>query len=366
MRRFLQSITLRAVPPRRKLAPGVFPAFFCRIVRSTYVALLKLPHRGAPAGSSDRPLTNLTNAPGKPPLRSFRAQRRSRICLALLCAGLLPCTLYATKVYKADGTVFEDVKDLQEKGDYYLFTVDSQQRSINKYRIRKIVNDQGETIYKKRVLTAEQYTTNEGNSGYVFYHNGEQTGKGHWNEEGVFVVSEGELPSGTYKLFYDTGAIKSELSVKNGTLHGVCKNYFESGQLKRKAEFDQGKEEGTSRLYYKSGELKGVSHYENGLKNGKTRLFFPSGEVKAVFQYKDGRMHGVQKMYFPSGQLKTRVQYKIGSKHGPIKQYYRDGTLQMEGNFVDEKLDGKAKFYNRRGELVKTKSFKKGRVISSD
>ena len=264
-------------------------------------------------------------------------------------------------VYRTDGTVYKDVSNLQDADDYLLFDKDGKSYSMPKYKVQKIVDENGKVVYEKQdlIVTIAPDETNE----YIFKRNGVEVGRGRWLDSGKFEVTEGDIPDGVYKLFHDSGELKRTFSISDGSLNGICKVFYRSGKTEREGFYKNGKEDGKSKLYYPEGELKGFSFYRNGEKDGQTKLFYKSGKIKASLRFKAGVPDGEQIMYYENGKPSSKVVYDDGQKNGPVTFYYESGKLKLQGKYVNDALDGVVTTYYESGRVKKRETFNNGRVL---
>ena len=66
------------------------------------------------------------------------------------------------------------------------------------------------------------------------------------------------------KIYYESGALKSESNIENGKLEGLMKSYYESGATKTEWNHKNGKLEGLAKYYSESGLLIKRENYKNG------------------------------------------------------------------------------------------------------
>jgi hypothetical protein len=102
--------------------------------------------------------------------------------------------------------------------------------------------------------------------------------------------------------YYRDGSIKSEVPLKNDTIHGVVKNYYPSGKLQ-------------SRVYYSVGE------------KTKSLWYYETGEVYRETPYKKGKIHSIQKYYYRDKTLQAEVPYENGEPVEGTREYTTSGTL---------------------------------------
>lgn len=110
--------------------------------------------------------------------------------------------------------------------------------------------------------------------------------------------------TGRYVIYYNNGAVKEELNIKEGRLNGEDTKYFENG---KKME---------------------VGHYENNLKYGLWARYNPAGTLTAEASYsKNGRKDGTWMVYNDAGAKLFKMEYKDGEKTGTWMQWDESGNL---------------------------------------
>jgi len=285
------------------------------------------------------------------------------ILMTLLFTFVLSNQTEAFTLYFKDGTVIQNVSDIKKVGDLFLYKIAGKNKSVFAHKVSKILDDNGNIYYEPSYLFYVRYWNPSINEyTYSFKKNNKIIATGHWDENDHFIMN-GLAQDGIYNEYYDSGVLRSTLSVSNNNLNGVCKFYYETGILRREGTFVNGKEEGTSKLYNNTGNIEGVSEYKNGKKNGITKLFYKSGNIKAILQYKDGKVKGIQKTFYKSGQKQTIVNFSNGVRNGPIEEYYESGKLMMKGVSVDDNLNGQVIQYYESGRIKSSKLFDNGKLV---
>ena len=264
-------------------------------------------------------------------------------------------------IIRTDGKVYKNIYNLQNSDNFVLFDMNGKSYSQPKHMIQRITDSNGKVIYEKQDLkvTINSNKTSE----YIFSRNGVDVGCGKWLDAGKFLVTKGNIPSGLYKLFHDSGELKRTFAIKEGSLDGICKAFYRSGKAERAGFFKNGKEQGKSTLYYPTGKLKGFSYYKNGIKSGPTKLFYESGKLKAALNFKDGRPYGEQIMYYDNEKPASKVVYDENGKNGSVTFYYESGKIKLQGKYVNDVLDGIVTTFYESGRVKKRETFINGRVL---
>nr|MBX2840994.1 hypothetical protein [Flammeovirgaceae bacterium] len=64
-----------------------------------------------------------------------------------------------------------------------------------------------------------------------------------------------DLDAKTKEEFYEDGVLKTEVSLKNGKMHGTYRSYFPNGELKIKGKYKNGEKSGTWKFYNVEGKV---------------------------------------------------------------------------------------------------------------
>ena len=164
--------------------------------------------------------------------------------------------------------------------------------------------------------------------------------------------------TGIIKTYYESGALQSETTVKNGKSDGPAKAYYESGILMVEGNFEDGI--GTVTQYYESGIVEKETRFKDGKRNGLQKLYDQSGNLESEKYFKDGKKNGSVKEYYPSGKLMTQANYKDDNLDGLAQLYYESGALNREVNFKDGKKDGVMRTYVENGDIILEERFENG------
>ena len=75
---------------------------------------------------------------------------------------------------------------------------------------------------------------------------------------------DGEVPHGTWREFYASGAPARVLRFAHGRKHGLQESFYENGQLRTREPYLNGQRNGETLLYWPSGKLKRHAHFTAG------------------------------------------------------------------------------------------------------
>ena len=98
----------------------------------------------------------------------------------------------------------------------------------------------------------------------------------------------GDRLNGAATRYYPTGAVAEVKNWKDGGLSGVWKLFYESGKLRSEVTFSAGKLNGKLRSYNSDGVLVAEGEYRNDLKEGIWQFFYPDGKLERTVIYHAG------------------------------------------------------------------------------
>jgi antitoxin component YwqK of YwqJK toxin-antitoxin module len=117
---------------------------------------------------------------------------------------------------------------------------------------------------------------------------------------------------------------------KHGKPSGTGRMYYNTGELYFKAFWVDGKLNGVGTWYYKDGKLFGVTPYTNNLRNGIDKAYYESGKLLREVTYSDDKKNGSAKDYYETGELKDEYTYLNDNEDGIEKEYYKNGKVKSE------------------------------------
>jgi len=167
------------------------------------------------------------------------------------------------------------------------------------------------------------------------------------------------------KQYYETGELKAEANVKDGT--GVVKTYYQSGAIKSIRNYVDHKKEGSQKDFYESGSLQGEGKVNDG--TGVDKQYYEGGALKSITNYVQYEKEGEYKEFNEDGSLKETKNYddysrkklqdemmiknaeELQKKDGPYFQYYPTGAVMVEGNLKNGKMAGLQKYFYENGGI---------------
>ena len=164
---------------------------------------------------------------------------------------------------------------------------------------------------------------------------------------------------------------------------GEWKIYFETGELRSSGQYVNDRQNGEWSYYFRSGQKEQIGNFRNGIMEGEWKWYFPSGNILREETYARGKPHGMCIQYTDSatiivkgeyaegeregawienvGDAREEGNYIMGLKNGMWKTYDKDGQLSHSGNFVQGVPDGRHVFYYPDGTLKEEQYYVMGR-----
>ncbi|MBO4613777.1 MAG: toxin-antitoxin system YwqK family antitoxin [Bacteroidales bacterium] len=175
---------------------------------------------------------------------------------------------------------------------------------------------------------------------------------GNVRYEGFFT---NDIPSGTFKYYFESGKKKSIL-VYNDDHSSSVEMFWESGATSATGGYDpENKRHGEWHFFNESGKLIEVINYVHGKAEGNVKIYYPNTTQLALdCMYEGGKRNGYYKYYFANGNMHEDGFYKDGSRHGHWKIYTPDGTLEEEGDYA---------YGNKEGEWMDYRTVKTGETV---
>lgn len=215
------------------------------------------------------------------------------------------------------------------------------------------------------------------------------------------------MPIGNKELYYESGNIMVNYTLRGFKYHGLCREYYETGikraeyryYLNKKdgcyfeyypsgiiavsEQYYRGKREGNSYFYHNNGIHKQEIRYVDGLRHGYCKQYLSNGEQILEKSYKQGNLHGLYREwrngilislrcymygklendwieYFPSGSIRIKRNYLDGKQHGNEITYYANGKIKLIRRFILGKQNGVEKCFYRAGQLKYIERWKEG------
>lgn len=174
------------------------------------------------------------------------------------------------------------------------------------------------------------------------------------NRESINRYDRNGLKQGRWKYFYENGSLKEEGSFRNGKKDGFFKTYDCNGNLRELKKFVDGEEiidaPEIARLevvteYYESGAISSVTTYRNGVPEGVSRKYAEDGSIEQAVIYAGGNIIG------------EGIMDEEGNKNGEWEEYYADGGLRAKGSYTNNLKTGEWFYYHENGVLEQKGSY---------
>lgn len=148
--------------------------------------------------------------------------------------------------------------------------------------------------------------------------------------------------------YYESGKLKIEWEIADGSKNGVYKEYYQSGRLKKIQHWNNGQLHGKATDYDPDGTIAQIFYYDRGQREGKAEIFYSTGEKLENQYYKDGKMIDYERFekngkrskemlglaYFQKDSVllgsDLRVQFRLGNVSDSV---YQKGRLIITSKF---------------------------------
>ncbi len=248
---------------------------------------------------------------------------------------------------KADKTIF---------GDWVYFRNNGIKSAEGKY------NDQGKEegtwkyYYNNGLLSkVEEYEAELDKVHYTSYYE-----NGYKKEDGTKVNKQ---YVDNYYEYHPTGALKMELTIKDGKASGIIKGYSSEGALEYEREVVDPGKSGNYTSYFANGQKSAEGHLLNGDLSGAYKSYYPTGELKEEMNFEGGYKTGEYKKYFRNGKTQSIASFKNGKYDGSVKEYSNQGILKNEYEYKNGKANGPSNWYDANdGKVYAHLTFKNERL----
>jgi antitoxin component YwqK of YwqJK toxin-antitoxin module len=173
------------------------------------------------------------------------------------------------------------------------------------------------------------------------YAAGKKTGRWVQSSPAGAVLGEYELVAGTglEKRWYDSGALYSEIALKDGARHGHVKIYEPDGTPIESARYVNGVLDG-ARAAGTVQTLRIEETFSAGVRTG-ARKIWQAGIPLAEERFdRRGRHHGAYTLWRSRRVARLKGQYAHGKRSGEWIWRAGDNKKEREGSYVDGKRDG--------------------------
>lgn len=170
-------------------------------------------------------------------------------------------------------------------------------------------------------------------------------------------------PTGTFKYFYNDGALRAELTHIPGKDTVPAVYFHKNRQKLAQGQFVNSQRESLWVFFSERGEKLSESWYKNGLQHGKTTTFFPNGSITETVEYIDGEKHGQWFQYFENGNFRLKAIFEKNSLNGPFKLFHENGKPLLTANYINNLPHEHWVFFTAEGEVEREVFYQNGLII---
>jgi len=147
-----------------------------------------------------------------------------------------------------------------------------------------------------------------------------------------------ELFTGRYLENYETGELKSMVTIENGKVNGKAESYYKNGAKAAEINYRNGVFHGKSDEWFEDGQLSTKATFCNGELDGYSEKFFENGLYDGYSYYRMGELDSLFR-FFPSGKRKSELKV-FDLDNSTLKEWDSTGILifqitQIDGEYVD-------------------------------
>lgn len=148
--------------------------------------------------------------------------------------------------------------------------------------------------------------------------------------DGRLCLKDSGLPF-TGTVFEQTGSGQrlSELTVREGILHGMSKGWYDSGAQEVEEQFVDGKSNGVRKRWHANGKLKNEATIVNGELHGPYTEWHDDGSMAARMNMVHGKGEGLCEAWHRGGAPKAKVILAAGE---PVTKEYFDAPAALTAN----------------------------------
>jgi antitoxin component YwqK of YwqJK toxin-antitoxin module len=121
--------------------------------------------------------------------------------------------------------------------------------------------------------------------------------------EGLYYTQSGELYTGTYTEFYESGIKRIEMNIEEGKRHGKITLYFEDNQIQEIRSYDNGLMDGTWITWNKLSVKIAEASYKRNKKHGKWYIWDDNGVKRYEMEYFEGKKTGTWYIWDEKGNV---------------------------------------------------------------
>jgi len=130
---------------------------------------------------------------------------------------------------------------------------------------------------------------------------------GHWYRWGEATPFTGVIVD-----TYESGALKSRVTVSNGLLEGLSEGWFTNGQCQIQETFRAGVSHGLRTKWHANGRKMSEAPVVDGKLEGKFHRWGEDGSLSEEVEMKGGAADGISRAYHPDGSLRAQARLENG------------------------------------------------------
>ena len=234
----------------------------------------------------------------------------------------------------------------------------------------------GATMFCGKIAHAQQ-DINQNGYNIIYYPTGKISSEG--------TMRDGQ-PDGYWKTYFPSGVMKSEGNRKNHLLDSIWIFYNERGDTIQKISYLLGKRNGYSITFNTNekddpinlGKIISRELYVNDKKEGISYYYYNDGLLREIIEYKGNKKHGTATEYNKSGNVITIQKFSNGVltdrqkinrndvnnlKQGLWQEYNANGRVSREMYYKDGMLNGQYKEYDSLGNVSLVLNYLDGNIV---
>lgn len=182
--------------------------------------------------------------------------------------------------------------------------------------------------------------------------------------EGNFRVG---LPIGLMTRYYETGAVRAEMTFDSHGGRSLAKLYYKGGKIAGEGIYLDTEKDSVWTYYSEfDGSVRIREGYLKGKIHGKSFRYYPSSEVSEELNWDMDSREGPWIQYFEGGALRLKGSYENNMLNGPYEVYFFNKALMMSGDYLNNQSEGTWSYYSDRGELLYTLEYNNGRPVDKE
>lgn len=180
---------------------------------------------------------------------------------------------------------------------------------------------------------------------------------------GLSYEKEATVPfTGKAFVYFPGGDIQTVVEFKDGLPNGEIKTWSKKDVKQVEGFLENGTRTGIWKLYYENGKLKKQLTYQNNIENGEEIFWFENGNVQKKGSYVNGKLNGKYEWYFENGQKQQEGFFTMGKEDSTWNEWYENGKQKMVGHFTNFEKNGNWTWWDEQGKITTKKNYTNGLV----